>query len=439
MIELQRVLVELGQGFIEEMEIMPSENTTPSKAHSTILIGSLVILGLVVLGLFLFYGWLVTIDSSGTFHNVTDVADLDGDGDLDVVMHNVRNESEFTAFSVLTLWFNLGDGQFNAQRLGDEHFGVGYGPGWASAAGDVDLDGNVDLVIFPGWQVSLLYNQGGQSGEFGKTRGVNNLGGNSQFGSIALDDLNGDGRVDGVIAGCCGRQFTIDPERSVPNVSWTWINAFDGNGYPWFKTSPIPALEGLAMRDIALGDLNGDTYPDLFAAVLASGHGQNTDPYDRVFYNDGEGNFSDSGQRLGGSNSTAVALGDMDGDSDLDAMVGTETQALLWVNQGSHEGRFALAGQTLPGNKIRDVFLSDFDLDGDLDAIVAGIRGATIWWNDGQGMLTKSSQRFRYTKRHGVAVGDFNADNRPDIFIAEYYKTYTLWLNQGDGTFRAEH
>ena len=420
---------------------MQTANTTPRKTYSTKLIGLFVILGLVVLGPFLFYGWLVMTDSSGTFHNVTDVADLDGDGDLDVVMHNVRNESEFTAFSVLTLWFNQGDGEFIAQRLGDEQFGAGMGSGWASAAGDVDLDGNVDLVIYPGWQLELLFNNGEHPGEFGRARVVNNFGGDGQFGSIALGDLNRDGRADGVIAGCCGRQFTIDPERNVPNVSWAWFNTLDGNGTPWYKTFPIPALEGVSMQDIVLGDLNGDTHPDLFAAVMASGHGQNTDPADRVLYNDGEGNFTDSGQRLGKTDSTAVALGDLDKDGDLDALVGTEKKAQLWINQGrdqgGQEGVFSPAEQTLPGKEIKDVFLFDFDMDGDLDALVAGIREATVWWNDGQASFTQSNQRFLYTKRHGAAVGDFNGDDRPDIFIAEYYKTYTLWLNQGDGNFRA--
>jgi len=429
-------------GFNGVIEVMQT-NTSPRKAHNAKLIGSFLILGLVVLGPFLFYGWLVTIDSSGTFHNVTDVADLDGDGDLDVVMHNVRTESEFTAFSVLTLWFNQGDGQFRAQRLGDAQFGAGMGPGWASATGDVDLDGNVDLVVFPGWQLDLLFNEGRQSGEFGRARIVNKLGSDGQFGSIALGDLDNDGRVDGVIAGCCGRQFTIDPERSTPNVSWAWVNALDARGNLWSKTFPIPALEGLAMRDISLGDLDGDNDLDLFAAILASGYGQNTDPSDRVLFNDGTGNFVDSGQRLGETDSTTVALGDLEGDSDVDALAGTESEALVWINQGGdqggQEGIFSLARQKLSGKAIQAIFLSDFDMDGDQDALVAGVQKAIIWWNDGQGVFTQSNQHFRYTKRHGSAVGDFNGDNWPDIFIAEYYKTYTVWFNQGDGTFRVEH
>ena len=97
------------------------------KLHGTKLLGILAIVGLVVLSPFLINLWLVMTDGIGTFHNTTDVADLDGDGDLDVVMHNVRNEAEFTAFSVMTLWVNQSDGQFEAHRLGDAEFGQGMG------------------------------------------------------------------------------------------------------------------------------------------------------------------------------------------------------------------------------------------------------------------------------------------------------------------------
>jgi hypothetical protein len=406
--------------------------------HGTKLIGIFAVVGLVVLCIFLFYFWLVMTDSLGTFHNTTDVADLDGDGDLDVVMHNVRNEKEFTAFSVMTLWVNQSDGQFEAYRLGDAEFGPGMGSGWASAAGDLDLDGDVDLLVFPGWRLSLLQNQGGQPAEFGRARTINNLGEDSQFGSIALGDLNNDGLLDGIIAGCCGRQFTIEPEGGIPNISWVWINALGASGNLTPQTSVISVLDSLAMQAVALGDLDGDDDLDLFAAVMASSH--NSDPADRVLFNDNSGNFVDSGQRLGDTDSTAVSLGDLDNDGDLDALVGTEKEALVWINQGrsqgGQEGTFAPAGQEISGSKIRAVFLSDLDGDGDPDAIIAGIRQAVIWWNDGQGAFTRSGQRFNYSKRHGLAIGDFNSDSWPDIFVAEYAKDYRIWFNQGDGTFR---
>jgi len=405
----------------------------------TKLFGSLAILVLVAMGLFSYYFWLVITDNLGTFHNVSDLADLDGDGDMDVVLHNVRTESEFTAFGGATLWINQGDGQFVVRRL-DDQWGVGQGGGWASAAGDVDLDGDVDLVVFDGCRLRLLLNQGGQSGEFGGVRTLNYLGGDGQYGSVALGDLNDDGRVDGVIAGCCGRQFTLAPEGGLPNISWVWINALDASGYLTPHTSVISALDSLAMRAIALGDLDGDGDLDLFAAVLAPSQGQNTDPSDRVLFNDGSGNFTDSGQRLGETDSSAVALGDLDGDGDLDALVGTKRKAMVWINQGrdqgGQEGTFALAGQKISGNQIGAVFLSDMDGDGDLDALIAGVRQAAVWWNDGQATFTQSCQRLRYSKRDGLAVGDFDGDGQPDIFIAEYSKDYRVWFNQGDGTFQ---
>ena len=408
------------------------------KLHGTKLLGILAIVGLVVLSPFLINLWLVMTDSIGTFHNRTDVADLDGDGDLDVVMHNVRKESEFTAFSVMTLWVNQNEGQFEAHRLGDAEFGPGMGSGWASAVGDLDLDGDVDLLVFPGLQLSLLQNQGGGPAEFGRAKTINNLGGDGQYGSLALGDLNNDRLLDGIIAGCCGRQFNIEPEGGIPNNSWAWINALSADGSLIPQTSIISALDSLAMQAVALGDLDGDDDLDLFAAVLASSF--NPDPADRVLFNDGSENFIDSGQRLGDTDSTAVTLGDLDDDGDMDALVAAERQAVVWINQGGsqggREGTFAPAGQEISGSKIRSVFLSDLDADGDLDAVIAGIRQAVIWWNDGQAAFTRSGQRFNYSRRYGLAIGDFNSDGWPDIFIAKYSNDYRIMFNQGDGTFR---
>jgi len=413
-----------------------------AKSLATKLFGFLAVLGLVVLGLFSYYVWLVMSDNLGTFHNTTDLADLDGDGDLDVILHNVRTESEFTAFAVTTLWFNQGDGQFVARRLE----GTQGESGWDSAAGDVDQDGDVDLVVFPGWSLRWILNQGGaQGGQAGEFRANNVVGAPeklAQFGSVLLGDLNNDGQVDGVVVGCCGRVFTLDPDDDSPNISWRWINEWDSTGglAPPYNTSVLSALDGLAMRSAALGDLDGDGDLDLLAAVIAPRQGRNRDPADRVLMNDGWGDFTDSGQRLGETDSTTVALGDLDGDGDLEALVGTGRGAMVWINQGGaqggQEGTFALSGQEVSGSQTRAVFLSDLDGDGDLDALIAGRRQAAIWWNDGQAAFTRSSQRFRYSKRHGLAVGDFNGDGRPDIFAAAYSSDSRVWFNQGDGTFR---
>jgi hypothetical protein len=393
-----------------------------------------------ILLLILLYGWLYTLDNQGTFHNTAEVADLDGDGDLDVLLHNVRTESEFTAFGGPTLWWNQGDGQFTTSRLRQP---VGEVGGWTSATGDIDRDGDSDLVVFMGHHLRLHMNQGGgqagQAGAFRRGTTVNGPERNGQYGSLVLGDLDDDGWLDGVVVGCCGRIFTGDIADDTPNVSGVWLNKWGEAGEPG-QMSRIAALDDLALRAAELGDLNGDGALDLFAAVMAPNTGRHTDSADRVVFNDGTGSFTDSGQRLGVNDSTAVALGDLDGDGDLDALVGNAEGALLWLNQGwlqgGREGEFALAEQALAGTETTTVFLEDFDGDGDLDALIGGVKQAHIWWNDGQAEFVQSEQRFRYSKRDGLALGDFDRDGHTDIFAAAYDDDYRVWFNKGDGTFR---
>src|SRR5262245_27433991 len=114
---------------------------------------------------------------------------------------------------------------------------------------------------------------------------------------------------------------------------------------------------------VAIGDLDGDGDLDLFRA---------TDPQPpRIYLNDGAGAFVDLTPLVVSSwagNSEAVALGDVDGDGDLDAYVGNLGQDRLYLNGGA--GTFVnVTAASLPPSFdfTYAVAFGDVDGDGDLD------------------------------------------------------------------------
>lgn len=80
------------------------------------------------------------------------------------------------------------------------------------------------------------------------------------------------------------------------------------------------------------------------------------------------GHFTDSGQYLGWLWSESLALGDLDGGSDLDAYVANQ----IWFNdggdQGASPGTFVYNGQSLSNPAKDHLALGDLDGDDDLDA-----------------------------------------------------------------------
>ena len=181
--------------------------------------------------------------------------------------------------------------------------------------------------------------------------------------------------------------------------------------------------------DVALGDLDGDRDLDAFV-------GNASNQPDRVWLNDGTGQFTVTAQSLGASNTYGVALGDVDSDGDLDAFVANRGQAnTVWLNDGA--GRFTVTAQSLGVSQSYDVALGDVDGDGDLDAFVANSTlPNTVWLNDGTGAFRDSGQRLGSANSEGVALGDVDRDGDLDAFVANWQQGDEVWLNDGSGTFQ---
>jgi hypothetical protein len=310
------------------------------------------------------------------------------------------------------------------------------------ALGDVDGDGDLDALLGGHIQPNQLFiNQGGEQLGTEGTFVVFELdGGSFETDAIALGDVDGDGDLDAVVA----NQSLLGPNQLLINQ--------DGEG-----TFVASDLDGgnLISYDIALGDVDGDG--DLDAVVVNGGifgdYQNNT-----LLINQGgqqpgtEGDFVAYDLPGGALEGEGIALGDVDGDGDLDVVVanrGAPNQLL--INQDG-EGTFVAYDLPFPesiysSNYSVDVALGDVDGDGDLDAVFASqavfAPNQLLINQDGEGTFVASDLPGGDFSSEGIALGDVDGDGDLDVLVANFSTvggggSNQVLINQnGKGTFVA--
>ncbi len=286
------------------------------------------------------------------------VADIDGDGDSDLLVNNSGQSR---------LLINDGNGTFDDQSstrlpvLDDTSIDADFG--------DVDGDGDLDLALASVFGQNRIFINDG-AGTF-TDESLSRLPFDAaQSMAVKLRDLDGDDDLDMVVANRDGRNRIL-------------INDGSGN-FVDESTLRLPA-DADPSFDLEIADLNGDGTPDLLIA--------NQGTQNRLLVNNGLGVFSDETVlRLPVLLATTLdaLITDIDGDGDPDLILAEGGEGLrLLINNGS--GVFNdESGARLPAltDYVVKVDVADADYDGDDDLILANMGQDRLLLNDGTGVFS---------------------------------------------------
>jgi hypothetical protein len=317
-------------------------------------------------------------------------ADLDGDGDLDVL--------SASSWGGVAWYANKGLGHFGPQQV------ISTTAIWAESvyAADLDGDGDMDVLSVSSGDSKVAWYANDGSGHFGSQQVITAAA--SWARSVRAADLDGDGDLDVVSV-------------SYRGIAW---HANDGLGH--FGPQLVISAEAVGARSVYTADLDGDGDPDVLSASPDD---------DKIawYRNDGSGLF---GSQAAISTSVAganhVYAADLDGDGDLDVLSASydDGEIAWYANDGSgHFGVQQVISTTLAGASFQCV--ADLDGDGDLDVL------STSGWyaNDGLGhfgsqqVITTAAKTERF-----VHVADLDGDGDLDVL-----STSGWYANDGLGHF----
>ncbi len=362
---------------------------------------------------------IISIDPDLSGVRSVHAADLDGDGDMDVLSASEGDDK--------VAWYENTDGlgNFGSQQIITQSL---------QAAIDVyavDLDGDEDMDILV---ASKGFSQNdGKIVWFENTDGLGNFGSQQIIttltnGAISVyaADLDGDGDMDVLSA-------------SFSDHKIAWYENLDGLGN--FGSQQVLTVSALSVRDVYAKDLDGDGDMDVLAAAKQD---------DRIVWHenlDGLGNFG-SQQIITTLTDGALSVfaTDLDGDGDMDVLSASfHDNKIAWYENLDGLGSFG-AQQIITNNALsaRDVYAADLDGDGDMDVLAASAAIDEVIWfenTDGQGNFG-SEQIITNIANSVLSVFaiDLDGDGDIDVLSASPSDDKVSWHKNldGQGTFGAQ-
>jgi hypothetical protein len=330
----------------------------------------------------------------------TAVADLNGDGNLDLVLTSgVTGQLS----NHVAVWLGNPDGTF---RQGSTSV-AGKSPGFV-AVGDFNGDGKPDLAVSDVSSTFVSIFLGNGDGTFGPRTDFA-VGPTPQ--QIAVGDFNSDGFLDLAVA-------VLGPNQ---NGDSSEVAILLGNGDGTFRPHKN-FLVGQSAGSIAVGDFNKDDKLDL-AVVNQTCPGGNCAPQGSVsiLLGNGDGTFQKHVDYATGRIPTNVIAADMNGDGNADLLIpdqGTTTGSVS-VLLGNGDGTFQTPVDYPTGSSPVGEAVGDFNGDGILDVVVADQVSNSISLFLGRGDGTRQPAVLYPSQTFPVWLnaGDFNHDGRLDFVV----------------------
>jgi len=361
-------------------------------------------------------GGFEPITSCWTNANIQSVAvgDLNGDGHVDVV---TENDSYFNVWPIyphsVSILLGNGDGTFAVA----DSMGTNALP-FLVVLHDLNGDGKLDLLL-PLTPGPFAHSQSSAI-EVMLGHGDGSFEDRAEYGtglapmSIAVDDMNGDGKVDLAIP-CRG-------SNSVALMPGNGDGSFGPNTV--FPTDELPT-------DMALGDLNGDGWLDLVVA----NHGDAVSTVS-VLLGGGNGTFGPATNFGTADSPDHLAIGDLNGDGKLDLATasGSGTFSVLL---GAGDGTFGTHSDYTVGS-IEGMALGDLNHDGKPDLCVTNTGATTVavYLGNGNGTFGPVAKYGTGAYPRNVAIGDLDGDGTPDLAVGNTNASVSVLRGNGDGTFQ---
>jgi len=381
----------------------------------------------------------VVYNSGGEGAQRVAVADVNGDGKLDLVVTNECANSKSCASGSVSVLLGNGDGTF---RAAVSYASGGSGTPNSVVVADVNGDGKPDLLVANTCDPNNNCSTGSVAVLRGKGDGTFqtavNYYGSGGWGadSLVVADVNGDGKPDLVVMNLalCGP----------PPCGLGQVGVLLGNGDGTFQAARIYDSGAYWGYAVAVADVNGDGKPDL---VVVSGSttvcetcGVSTFG---ILLGNGDGTFKpvvtydlfpDDGSQM------SVAVADVNGDGKPDVMVASQcapgscsSNSAVSVLLGKGDGTFqSPAIYDSGGVSTTSVAVADVNRDGKPDLVVAsnnpfsyfycgsmcerGQAAVLLGNGDGtfQGPVTYDSDAYF---SDAIAVADVNGDGKPDLVV----------------------